>query len=88
MTVRVVVADDQEVIRAGLCRILEGEPDLEVVGQAADGEAAVREVNRNDADVCLMDIRMPVLDGLAATRRLCESGSGVRVRHPDDVRPR
>ncbi len=79
MSVRVVVADDQEVIRAGLCRILEGEPDLEVVGQAADGEAAVHEVNRNHADVCLMDIRMPVLDGLAATRRLCESGSGVRV---------
>ena len=79
MTVRVVVADDQDVVRAGLVRILEGEADVEVVGQAADGEAAVREVERTGADVCLMDIRMPVLDGLAATRRLCQSGSGVRV---------
>src|SRR6188508_2391166 len=76
---RVVVADDQDVVRAGLCRILEGEADIEVVGSAADGEAAVREVIRTGADVCLMDIRMPVLDGLAATRRLCESDSTVRV---------
>lgn len=76
---RVVVADDQDVVRAGLCRILEGEPDVEVVGSAADGEAAVREVQRTKADVCLMDIRMPVLDGLAATRRLLEAGSMVRV---------
>ena len=79
MTVRVVVADDQDVVRAGLVRILEGDPDLEVVGQAADGEAAVQEVQRTGADVCLMDIRMPVLDGLAATRRLFLSGSAVRV---------
>ena len=79
MTVRVVVADDQDVVRAGLVRILEGDPGLEVVGQAADGEAAVLEVQRTGADVCLMDIRMPVLDGLAATRRLFLSGSGVRV---------
>lgn len=79
MTVRVVVADDQDVVRAGLARILEGDPDLEVVGQAANGEAAIREVERSGADVCLMDIRMPVLDGLAATRRLCRAGSEVRV---------
>ncbi len=79
MTVRVVVADDQDVVRAGLVRILEGDPGLEVVGQAADGEAAVLEVQRTGADVCLMDIRMPVLDGLAATRRLFLSDSGVRV---------
>ncbi len=79
MTVRVVVADDQEVIRAGLVRILDGEPDITVVGQAADGEAAVREVERAAAHVCLMDIRMPLLDGLAATRQLCESGERVKV---------
>ena len=79
MTVRVVVADDQDVVRAGLVRILDGDPDLEVVGQAPNGEVAVREVERSDADVCLMDIRMPVLDGLAATRRLCQTGREVRV---------
>jgi DNA-binding NarL/FixJ family response regulator len=77
--VRVVVADDQDVVRAGLSRILEGEPDLEVVAQSLDGDAAVRDVLRTSADVCLMDIRMPGLDGLAATRRLFESGSAVRV---------
>jgi DNA-binding NarL/FixJ family response regulator len=75
----VVVADDQEVVRAGLVRILEGEPGLAVVGQAADGEAAVREVNRSRPDVCLMDIRMPVLDGLSATRQVLEGHDDVRV---------
>ena len=67
---RVLVADDQDVIRVGLSRILDGEDDLEVVAQAADGQAAVRESLRTHPDVVLMDVRMPVLDGLAATRRL------------------
>ncbi|HET8616392.1 MAG TPA: response regulator transcription factor [Actinomycetales bacterium] len=75
----VVVVDDQDVVRAGLIRILESEPGLVVVGQAADGEAGVREVRRTRPDVCLMDIRMPVLDGLAATRRVLAEHNDVRV---------
>jgi DNA-binding NarL/FixJ family response regulator len=76
---RVVVVDDQDVVRHGLCLILGSEPGLEVVGQAGDGEAAVREVRRTDPDVVLMDIRMPVLDGIAATRRLVALDPAPRV---------
>jgi DNA-binding NarL/FixJ family response regulator len=75
----VVVVDDQEVVRTGLVRILDGEPGLQVVGQAADGDAAVREVRRTRPDVCLMDIRMPVRDGLSATRELLAEHDDLRV---------
>lgn len=68
--IRVVLADDQAVVRAGFAAILETEPDIEVVGQAADGEHAVRTARRERPDVVLMDVRMPVTDGLAATRQL------------------
>jgi DNA-binding NarL/FixJ family response regulator len=73
------VADDQEVVRAGLCRILDGETDLEVVGEAGDGEEAVRRAAATRPDVVLMDIRMPVMDGLAAARRLLTEDATVRV---------
>lgn len=70
MTVRVLVADDQEIIRTGLTMILGAQPGIEVVGQAADGLEAVSLARRLRPDVCLFDIRMPGLDGIAATRAL------------------
>jgi DNA-binding NarL/FixJ family response regulator len=76
--ISVVVADDQDVIRAGLAQIIDGEPDLTVVGQARNGRAAVTEVARTRPDVCLMDIRMPLLDGIAATAEIV-AGSTTRV---------
>jgi DNA-binding NarL/FixJ family response regulator len=81
MTVRVVVADDQALVRAGFVALLSAQDDVEVVGEAADGEQAVELAGRLRPDVVLMDIRMPGLDGLTATRRIvAEPGlAGVRI---------
>ncbi|MGC5585207.1 response regulator [Ornithinimicrobium sp. W1665] len=70
MTIRVLVADDQDIVRAGLTIILDAQPGIEVVGQAADGREAVRLARRLRPDVCLLDIRMPDVDGIEATRQL------------------
>lgn len=70
MTIRVVVADDQDIVRTGLRMILDAEPGIEVVGEAADGREAVELARRLRPDVCLFDIRMPEIDGIEATRQL------------------
>jgi len=71
VSIRVVVADDQELVRSGFSMILEAQADIEVVAEAGDGAEAVAAVERHAPDVLLLDIRMPVMDGLDAARRVC-----------------
>jgi DNA-binding NarL/FixJ family response regulator len=74
MSLTVLIVDDQALVRAGFRMILDAEEDIEVAGEAADGQEAVSEVQRLQPDVVLMDVRMPVLDGIEATRRLLADG--------------
>lgn len=80
MAVRVVIVDDQALVRAGFRMVLDSQPDLQVVGEAIDGADALRVLDRVGADVVVMDLRMPIMDGVEATRRI--------VARPADHRPR
>ena len=77
--IRVFLADDQELVRSGFRMLIEAEEDLQVVGEAANGAATVTGVLRGQCDVVLMDIRMPVMDGVEATRKIVASGVPARV---------
>jgi DNA-binding NarL/FixJ family response regulator len=82
--IRIILVDDQELVRTGFRMVLEAQPDMIVVGEAADGLAAVEAVRRQPADVVVMDVRMPRLDGVEATRRICAGPDGT----PDARGPR
>ncbi|MBL1076454.1 response regulator transcription factor [Nocardia sp. 2] len=77
--VRIVVADDQRLVREGLVVLLDAQPGFEVVGQATDGLEAVTAVEQLHPDIVLMDVRMPGVDGLEATRRIAATGSNARI---------
>src|SRR6476469_98216 len=80
MSVRVLIADDQALVRAGFKMILEAEPEIEVIGEAEDGVEAVEMIRRLKPDVALMDIRMPRKNGLEATREIVNGGGDTPTR--------
>ena len=79
MTIRVLLVDDQDLVRAGFAMVLGSQPDLTVAGEAADGAAAIKLAREVPADVMVMDVRMPGLDGVAATREICQAAERPRI---------
>jgi chemotaxis response regulator CheB len=79
MSIRVLLVDDQELVRAGFRMVLDAQADMTVVGEAGDGAAALGLLRAVTADVVVMDVRMPRLDGIEATRRICQAGERPRV---------
>jgi DNA-binding NarL/FixJ family response regulator len=79
MSIRILLVDDQELVRAGFRMVLDAQPDMSVVGEAGDGAAALQLLRAVTADVVVMDVRMPRLDGIEATRRICQAGERPRV---------
>ena len=79
MTIRIVLVDDQELVRTGFRMVLDAQPDMTVIGEAADGLAAVEFARAHSADVMVMDARMPRMDGVAATQRIRQAGDRPRV---------
>jgi DNA-binding NarL/FixJ family response regulator len=79
MTIRVLVVDDQELLRTAFRALIDAEDDMQVVGEAADGAEAVEQATRAQPDVVVMDVRMPVMNGIEATRRITSTEGGPRV---------
>jgi DNA-binding NarL/FixJ family response regulator len=79
VTIRVALVDDQELVRTGFRMVLDAQPDMTVVGEAADGLAAIALIQHQATDVMVMDVRMPRLDGVAATQRICARPGGPRI---------
>jgi DNA-binding NarL/FixJ family response regulator len=79
VTIRVLLVDDQELVRTGFAMVLDAQPGIEIVGEAADGRAALEVLRATTADVVLMDVRMPRMDGIEATRHICATPDGPKV---------
>ncbi|MHB1595072.1 MAG: response regulator [Streptosporangiaceae bacterium] len=79
MSIQILLVDDQELVRAGFKMVLDAQPDMRVVGEAANGIAALESLGSVRADVVVMDVRMPKLDGIETTRRICRAGDRPRV---------